>query len=74
MTGLSHGRLKRMLQCSGRNQSTSASAAPEPSGPSLFTALKEWLGLELRPGKGPVDALVIDPMEKPAEDWPQDFH
>ena len=32
----------------------------ESSQPSLFTALKETLGLELRPGKVPVQVLVID--------------
>jgi uncharacterized protein (TIGR03435 family) len=38
----------------------------EPSGPSIFTALPEQLGLVLRSGKGPVDALVIDHVEKPS--------
>ncbi len=39
-------------------------AAPEPSGPSLFTALQEQLGLKLQPRKVTVEILVIDHIEK----------
>ncbi|HXE06373.1 MAG TPA: TIGR03435 family protein [Acidobacteriaceae bacterium] len=37
------------------------------AGPALFTALEEQLGLKLESTKGPVDVLVIDHVERPAE-------
>jgi uncharacterized protein (TIGR03435 family) len=44
-------------------------AAPpgEQSGPSIFTAVQEQLGLKLDSQKAPVDTIVIDHVEKPSE-------
>lgn len=39
----------------------------DPNGPSLLTALQEQLGLRLDTERGPVDVLVIDRLQQPAE-------
>jgi uncharacterized protein (TIGR03435 family) len=39
----------------------------DPSGPSIFTAIQEQLGLKLDSTKGPVDVIVIDTVQKPSE-------
>jgi uncharacterized protein (TIGR03435 family) len=44
------------------------SAPPSDSGPSIFTALQEQLGLKLESTKGPVDVIVIGHIERPSED------
>jgi uncharacterized protein (TIGR03435 family) len=43
-------------------------AAPPPdSGPTLFTALQEQLGLKLESAKGPVLTYTIASIERPSE-------
>ena len=51
----------------GGQPSADAPPPPDSSGPSIFTALEEQLGLKLESRKGPVETLVIDSIERPSE-------
>ena len=54
----------------GRGGDPGNAANPNPaqsadSGPNLFVALEEQIGLKLSSDKGPVSFLIIDQVEKP---------
>jgi uncharacterized protein (TIGR03435 family) len=41
-------------------------SSADPSGATIFIAIQEQLGLKLEAGKGPVEIIVIDRVEKPS--------
>ncbi len=41
-------------------------SAPEDATTSIFTAIREQLGLKLESRKAPVEVLVIDRVERPS--------
>jgi uncharacterized protein (TIGR03435 family) len=49
------------------NSGTEGGVTAPDSGPSIFTAIQEHLGLKLESANGPVQVLVIDHVEMPAE-------
>jgi len=57
-----------MFNGTGDESKQSANAPPpDSSGPSIFTAIQEQLGLELKSERAPVSILVIDNVEQPSE-------
>jgi uncharacterized protein (TIGR03435 family) len=52
---------------SSDGQPSVSSATPDSNGPSLQTAIQDQLGLKLESGKGPVETIVIDHLEKPSK-------
>jgi uncharacterized protein (TIGR03435 family) len=52
---------------SSSSPGTTKDSRIDDRGPSVFTALRDQLGLELKSGRSQVDVLVIDHVEKPTE-------
>jgi uncharacterized protein (TIGR03435 family) len=46
---------------------TPGGTTPADSGPTIFDAVQEQLGLKLESSKGPTEVLVIDSVQKPSE-------
>ena len=65
-TGIS-GRYNLKVRWTPDVDAASAGSSAPDAPPSIFTALEEQLGLKLRPGKGPVEVLVVDHAEMPSE-------
>jgi uncharacterized protein (TIGR03435 family) len=51
---------------SGGGRDERSAAQPNFNASSVFTAIEEQLGLKLISGKGPVEVIVIDHVERPS--------
>jgi uncharacterized protein (TIGR03435 family) len=80
LTGWTHDELGRQIVdrtgLSGRysfslnwmpDSNSASDTKSSGTGPSILTAVREQLGLLLKPGKGPLDTIVIDHVETPTE-------
>ena len=71
ITGNYDYNVKFSSQALDRKFAQEAGAPPpaevDDSGPSIFTALEEQLGLKLEMTKGPVDIYTIEHIEEPSE-------
>lgn len=65
-TGLT-GKYDYLLEWSPDVAAADATDAAAGSGPTIFTAVQEQLGLKLESSKGPVDTIVIDHVDRPSE-------
>jgi uncharacterized protein (TIGR03435 family) len=70
-TGLT-GRYDYTLDWTPEIQGAPANSDADPlktqgSGPSIYTAVREQLGLQLVSGKAPVDMVVVDHVERPSK-------
>jgi uncharacterized protein (TIGR03435 family) len=63
-TGLTGSFQVKLQWKPGTAGSPTAVADDDPDGASLYTAINEQLGLQLRSRKGPLDILVVDQAEK----------
>jgi uncharacterized protein (TIGR03435 family) len=57
----------QMFKGAGIGPPTEAAPPPDATGPALFTALQEQLGLKLESQKSPLDVLVIEHIGRPSE-------
>jgi uncharacterized protein (TIGR03435 family) len=65
-TGLS-GTFDMILEFAMDNPDPARAGLDMPLGPSLAAALKEQLGLKIQSGKGSVEVVVLDHIQKPSE-------
>jgi len=58
--------LKFATERPGPDDTLNGQPFPDSDAPFLFEAIQEQLGLKLEAGKGPVEVIVIDHIERPS--------